>query len=186
MIWGLGFLPLPNIESCLMLDHMTFLQKLWDKGVDIAAAVIATTISAGIAALVATLTWRWNRHRDLKFEEEKLRLQQRVGEQKDIKDRKREGQERYERLERQRVVLAGEALNTKNSDEQADILDRWFEWMKDNNLERLPLNLHMMHDFRDSSSTLRSVSDQSRNPDPRKTAKKLADFIGLHTASGRS
>jgi hypothetical protein len=50
-------------------------EKLWNKGVDIAASVIASTRSAGIVALIATVAWRWKRIRDLQFEADKQRQQ---------------------------------------------------------------------------------------------------------------
>jgi hypothetical protein len=58
------------------LGHLALtpvLLKLWDKGVDIAAGVITSTLSAGVIAVIATITWSWKRNRDLRFEAEKQR-----------------------------------------------------------------------------------------------------------------
>jgi hypothetical protein len=39
----------------------SFLHKLWEKGVDIIASIVASTVSAFIIAGIATLTWRYKR-----------------------------------------------------------------------------------------------------------------------------
>ena len=77
------------LPALVMLLH-----KLWDKGVDIAAAVIASTLSAGIVATIATVTWRWNKRRDLKHEEEKQRQQQRIAAEHDEEQQRKAAHER--------------------------------------------------------------------------------------------
>ena len=61
-----------------MLAELNPLQKLYNKGVDITAGVITSTISAGIIAIIATLAWRWKRKRDLRHEEDKQRQHDRI------------------------------------------------------------------------------------------------------------
>jgi type VI protein secretion system component VasK len=64
-----------------MLADVPFWLKVRSRGIDIAASVIASTISAAIIAIIATFTWRWKRNRDLRFEEDKQRQQQRLAEE---------------------------------------------------------------------------------------------------------
>jgi hypothetical protein len=60
-----------------MFADLTLLQKLWNKGTDITAGVITSTISAGIVAVIATIFWNWEKRRDLRFEADKQRQQHR-------------------------------------------------------------------------------------------------------------
>jgi hypothetical protein len=90
------------VALSVMLADPTFVQKLWNKGVDIAASVVASTITAAIIAGIATLTWRYKRKRDLELEDAKQRQHDRVALELEHEKRKRDYRERIKRLAKER------------------------------------------------------------------------------------
>jgi hypothetical protein len=52
-------------------EIVSALQKLWWKGIDISASVIANTITAIIVAIIAEITWNRKRKKDLQLERDK-------------------------------------------------------------------------------------------------------------------
>jgi len=123
-----------------MLAHLPFLQKIWDKGVDIGAAVIASTISAGIVAGIATATWRWNKRRDLKHEEAKQRQQHGIAAEFANQERQQEAQERLAGLIEERKNLATAAQRAGNHEELAELWERYVAWMESRHLQNLLRN----------------------------------------------
>ena len=55
----------------MMMDAVPVWQKLWWKGVDISATVIGNAISAVIVVILAEITWKRKRDKDLEFERAK-------------------------------------------------------------------------------------------------------------------
>lgn len=116
----------------------SFLQQLWNKGIDITASVLAATLSAGIVAGIGTLAWRWNKRRDLKHEEEKQRQQHRVAEELERASRDREIQETRDRAQR---VIQG-FVNATATEEPSELAVRFFKWLRQEKL--VELNSHIM------------------------------------------
>jgi hypothetical protein len=49
-----------------MFIGASFLQKVFDKGIDITASIIANLASAVVVALTGLALWKWNKRRELK------------------------------------------------------------------------------------------------------------------------
>src|ERR1035437_5995309 len=94
-----------------MLADPSFWQKFCSKGVDIAASVAASTISAIIIAGIATLTWKLKRRRDLRLEEDKQRQHNRIALELEREKRVADRRALVKRLARERddwvAVIAG-------------------------------------------------------------------------------
>ena len=96
-----------------MVADVPFWQKLWNRGVDVAASVIASSITAAIIAIIATFTWRWKRNRDLHFEEDKQRQHQRLADEFAKQERQRVAGEQHDALSQQRENLAAAMLEAE-------------------------------------------------------------------------
>jgi hypothetical protein len=135
------------------LINNPFWHQLWNKGVDIAAGVITSLFASAIAAVIVTFVWRkWNRYLDLK------------------------------RLEQQRAALAQGARKAHNYIEQADLLDRYFGWMKEKDLDLLPENVKIITKFKPWAEVTRTAGaiDGNLYQDPKiaeKSAKDIAAAI---------
>jgi hypothetical protein len=58
-----------------------FFDKLWNKGIDIWAGIITSTVSAAIIAVIATAAWRFKLWLDLKNDEAKQRQHHRINQE---------------------------------------------------------------------------------------------------------
>lgn len=86
----------------MLPDLPPFLQKLWDKGIDISASVITSVI----ITLIALAAWRVKLRLDLKAEEAKQRQQHRISEELAAPVQAREAAERRRALRTQCESLA--------------------------------------------------------------------------------
>jgi hypothetical protein len=142
-----------------MIADLPFWLKLWNKGIDIAAGVLTSTLSAGIVALIATWFWRWKRSRDLKFEADKQHQQHAIAEDLAHKKHTVEELARRSLLSQELEALLETFTNAGspgNPDRVQDAWDVWTAWLKKNQLEYLPdnrkiLNKWEVHNFRQVS-----------------------------------
>jgi hypothetical protein len=123
-----------------MLADLSFWEKLWNKGVDVAASIVASTISAFIIAVIATLTWGFKRRRDLELEEDKLRQKNRLelefAKQKQTED----DSNRLRQLEKVRDDFASAAASAPTPKGLQDVWDRYLRWLHDKGLLSLRKN----------------------------------------------
>jgi len=120
-----------------MLADPTFVQKLWNKGVDIAASVVASTITAAIIAGIATLTWRYKRKRDLELEDAKQRQHDRVALELEHEKRKRDYRERIKRLAKERDDFVAALESSANPVRIQELWDDYLRWLYSNKLQSL-------------------------------------------------
>jgi len=131
------------LSTLLLVADLPFWQKLWNKGVDIAASVVSTTTSAAIIALIATWTWRWKRKRDLRHEADKQRQQHAIG--KELLAKENRDREAQLKLELDPLVAKfSEAANTGNADLLQGAWDTWLGWLHQNQLEYIPANRRIL------------------------------------------
>jgi len=149
----------------MLADVPTFFHQLWNKGIDIWAAIIASTISAGIVAGIATAAWRWNKRRDLRHEEQKQHQQNRIAAEFAEQRRVLDEQARQRRLaeELSIFITQGKEIPSKHAGMQgliclADLWDTYLAWLKENKLEHLPSNLAILNEYREWSRGLRGGS----------------------------
>jgi hypothetical protein len=143
----------------MLAELLPFLQKLWDKGIDIGAAVIASTISAGIVAGIATAAWRWNKRRDLRHEDAKQRQQHRIAEELAEQTRRTEDRARHQRLSAQRATFADAMAKPIRQVEAAELWDQYLTWCRTDQLDLLPRNLSVLNGYSQMSSGLRGMDD---------------------------
>ena len=143
-----------------MIADLPFWLKLWNKGVDIAAGVVTSTLSAAIVALIATWTWHWKRNRDLKFEADKQRQQHAIAEELAHTKRADEESARQSILRQELEALLRDfesAGSPGNPDRVQDAWDTWGNWLKKHQLEYLPdnrkiFNKWAVYNFRQANS----------------------------------
>jgi hypothetical protein len=141
----------------LWLTDLTFGEKLWNKGVDIAASILASTISALIIAGIATLTWRFKRKRDLKLEADKQLQHEEIALKLERERRRTDQRDRVKRLARERdefaAAVAGAPIGR--------ILDQgvrgYYEWMNNEGLTNLPGNQRILAALANLDVNLRFV-----------------------------
>jgi hypothetical protein len=143
-----------------MTADPSFLHKLWDKGVDITASVVASTISASIIALIATWTWGFKRKRDLRLEADKQLQHHRIEQELETHEanelalRARDARER----ELTALVKSFEAASGEGSAVRLhEAWDMWLKWLYSHNLEYRPKNQEIIRawgsvDFRNANS----------------------------------
>jgi hypothetical protein len=123
-----------------MLAYLTPLQKLWNKGVDITAGVITSTISAGIVAVIATIFWNWKKTRDLRFEADKQRQSLSIAEEIEAAKRREAARQNRQRLAKEMEILATQA-ETASPEVLIDCWERYARWVDTSPLNILPRNL---------------------------------------------
>ena len=147
----------------MLVADLPFWQKLWNKGVDIAAGVATSTISAAIIALIATWTWRWKRKRDLKHEADKQRQQYAIAEELAENRRARENRDRQLQLERELQSLAAKFTDAGTSG-NAELLqgawDTWLSWLHKNQLEYMPANRRIIDGWAIYAEKFRAATSQ--------------------------
>lgn len=132
-------------------------QQLWNKGVDIAASVIASTISAAIIAFIATATWRWKRSRDLKFEEDKQRQQNRVVRDLAEETRRVEAAALHEKLKADTAEFIASMARAHTSQEIASEWERYVSRLQSNDLMKYAGNRKIVNEV--IPYNLRGLSD---------------------------
>jgi chromatin segregation and condensation protein Rec8/ScpA/Scc1 (kleisin family) len=128
-----------------MLGELPWWVKLWYKGVDIAASILANSVSAAIIAVIATLTWRWKIRRDLSFEEDKQRQQDRVTRELERQKRRDEHRERVKTLSEDRDRFVSAILSVPSVDRLQTEWDRYLKWLTLNGLVNLPANQSILN-----------------------------------------
>jgi hypothetical protein len=128
----------------------SLLHQLWNKGVDIAATVLGTTISAGIVAGIGTLAWRWNKKRDLMHEAAKQRQQHKIAQELDSAKSNREIQDVRDRAKRTIEVF----VNAVSTEEPRELAVRYFVWLRREKLD--VFNHHIVSE--EASLTARPTS----------------------------
>ncbi len=120
-----------------MLAHLPpFIQKLWDKGIDISASLIVT----GVTALIALASWKIKLWLDLMADDAKDRRKNKRDQEFARERQKEQFRDRDARLLRERATLADEAAKVVLKIEFLSVTDRYTEWLKSNQLEHLPAN----------------------------------------------
>ena len=123
--------------------------------------------------MIATLTWRWKRKRDLQQAEEKQRQEIRITAEETASVRRQAAKERLEQLGLQRDAFANQVAQVMNGHQLADLVDRYFQWLASNEIQHLPENLKTLSENPRLSSHLRNAT----SPDVRGIATKIEACI---------
>ncbi len=153
-----------------MVVDPSFIQKLWNKGVDIAAAVVASTISAAIIAGIATLTWKYKRRRDLHLEEAKQRQQYRIAGEMKAEDQRAERREYIKRLGRELDDFVRAMAGATDGERIDDVWYRYGLWLEQNEITLLPGNQRVLSNVgnvsrsidRSAEAVAKDISEQVR------------------------
>ncbi len=125
----------------MLVSLPAYLQKLWDKGIDISEGILVATVSAGIATAIALLGWKIKLHFDLKAEDERRRLRR---------------AERRARLEQEREALAGTLaaaiLRGDLSAINSTVLN-YETWLQ--KYELLPVNAHLLNSVKEQANEIK-------------------------------
>ncbi len=140
-----------------MLTHLPFLQKIWDKGVDITASVIASVIIAGLALLV----WKLKLRLDLQAEAQKQRQQHRLQQELAEELQRSAAWARYLVLNEQRDAHAASVQACTKTTELLAAVGRYEEWLRAENLQNFPQNIDFMKAIDGERENLRR-SDHTR------------------------
>ena len=120
-----------------MVGHLpSLIHKLWDKGVDIAAALIVS----GVTALIALASWKVKLWLDLKADEAKHRRQHARDLEFERERSQRDAFERDQRLQKERETLADEASAVMLKSQLQSVMARYTSWLETNDLEHLSTN----------------------------------------------
>jgi hypothetical protein len=146
----------------MLVADLTPLQKLYNKGVDITAGVITSTISAGIIAFIATLAWRWKRKRDLRHEEDKQRQHDRIANQIESEKRKQAAHEEREQMKAAIEMLASRVETAQTAAYVAEYWENYLKFLIVNRLDLLPGNLRTISERAAWGHALRSMTTQQQ------------------------
>jgi hypothetical protein len=138
----------------IVLADPSLLQKIWDKGVDITASVISSTLSALIAAVLALIGWRIKLWLDLRANEAKLRQEQELKREFERETLKRTFRERHNRLARERDQFVETIRAQPDSFHVSRTLGRYRDWAVRNELVELPGNQAILNELEATSRTL--------------------------------
>ena len=120
----------------MLIYAPSLIQKLWDKGIDITAALIVS----GITALIALASWKVKLWLDLKTDEAKHRRQHEREKEFELERREQDARERDKKLRKALVILADEAAAIKLKSQLQSVMDRYTSWLKSNDLENFSTN----------------------------------------------
>lgn len=140
-----------------MLAQFPFLQKIWDKGLDITASVITSVIIAVLALLV----WKLKLRLDLKAEEQKQRQQHRLQQEFSEEPQRKAAWQRYLVLSEQRDAHAASVQACTKTTELLAAVDRYEGWLQTENLQNFPKNIDFMHAIAGERENMRR-SDHTR------------------------
>ena len=135
----------------------SFLQKLWDKGVDIVAGIITSVLASILIALIGLAGWRFKLLLDLRAAERKQRQEHRVGQELERERLRQEARAQHTRLIKERDGFA-DAVRTQGRQGQAELWDRYLRWMELNGLQHLAGNGHF-YELAGWASGLRIASE---------------------------
>ena len=141
--------------SELVVGHLPpFLQKLWDKGVDIAAGLIVS----GITAVIALASWKVKLWLDLKADEAKHRRQHARDLEFERERSRKDALERDERLQKELLILADEAGKVMLKSQLQSMMTRYSSWLTTNHLEHLSANAQNLSEIASWASLTQSAA----------------------------
>ena len=123
-----------------MLASFPFLQKLWDRGIDITASVITSLIVAAIALL----GWEFKLWLDLRADEAKLRQQHRIEEERAARKSRQDERDRHFRLKSERCSHANAVAAATKAYELQSAWGGYKTWMTTNELLSIPGNPELL------------------------------------------
>jgi hypothetical protein len=127
-----------------MSADLGFIDKLWNKGIDISAGIITSTVSAAIVAVIATAAWRVKLWLDLKNDEAKQRQQHRIKQELEAPEHKMAEVARVTRLQAELKPLVEHLKAAANGPDLQIAWDRYADWLRGNDLQYLPDNQKVM------------------------------------------
>ena len=151
-----------------VLASFPFLQKLWDKGIDISAAVITSVIVAGIAALF----WKFKLHLELKSDAAKQRQHNQLQREFDEEHATQEAELKRQRLEFERATHSGIIARVRTADALIPAWEQCAEWMRREGLLALGGNGALMVTVAEEAESMR------QNAHTKRLADTLSKAIG--------
>ncbi len=160
------------------LAMTSLISKLWDRGVDIGVGAITSLFVAGIVAGAGLLFWKLKLRLELSAEKEKKEQQNRMDDEREAAQRELETQRRHERLTAERENFARSAISAENNIALARLWGEYFNWLRDNGLDRLKRNLDVLTHH---SGWTRALESPGSFPLPQveRDRTRMADLIRL-------
>jgi hypothetical protein len=123
-----------------------FLQKIWDKGIDISASVLANLVSAFVVAIIGLLLWEWNKRRELAAEREEWNH--------------RQAEDRLVTLQDLKNEIEGFALQAEESgpSEAVATAAEWRQWIRQSKLMPIGSNTKRSLNWQEAEGRFSSVN----------------------------
>jgi hypothetical protein len=125
-----------------MLAESSYLQKLWNRGVDIGVGVITSVLIAGVGLLF----WRFKLRLDLRADERRQRQQHRIAEEIEAAKRREAKRELRDRLRVEMDLLAAQAEAAADAFQLARCWETYLQWLLENQLNLLRGNLKTVNE----------------------------------------
>jgi hypothetical protein len=133
----------------MVLPDLSPLEKLWNKGVDIAATTVASTLSAVLVATIALVGWKWKLRLELKKEEASQRQKERINDELAHERTTAARRDQADRLQAQLAALATEAMNIREGIDVEILSHRYVDWLEETKLTMWKQNLARFNRWRD-------------------------------------
>jgi hypothetical protein len=116
-----------------MAVDLSYLQKLWNRGVDVGVGVV-TSVIIGFIGLLFYRGKLW-------LDEQRQRQEIRIAAEEAARVRHQEAQDRRRGLVDEREAFLTAANNAGNQHDLAEVWDAYLAWLESQELHRLPVNL---------------------------------------------
>lgn len=123
-----------------MSAELGFIDKLWNKGIDISAGIITSTVSSAVIAVIATAAWKIKLGLDLKNNEAIQRQQHRISQELEATVRRTVEVERVKRLQAELKPLVEHLRQAASGPELMIAWNKYADWLERNNLQDSPAN----------------------------------------------
>lgn len=166
-----------------MLQNHSYLQKLWDKGIDISANVATSLIAAVIVGLVGLAFWKLKLRLELRAEETKKKLHYRMEDERAEKAKRRDAAERDETMRREleEIALAVEAALTLGA--QGVAWKNFEGFLRRCDIQRIQANSELAAGWKTWTLTMEKAAGFSAAPPH--NAVKMAELIRATTLPSR-
>ncbi len=138
---GHGSGPEILVASNEVAVELSYLQKLWNRGVDIGVGVITSII----VGLIGLAFWRAKLWLDLRAAAKMQHQQHRIAEEFETEKRRQAARVRRDNLRTAMETLAKRAETVSNAFQLADCWEHYYQWLLDNQLYQNPRKLQDRH-----------------------------------------
>jgi hypothetical protein len=142
-----------------MLPDISFATKLWNRGVDIAASAIASTISGAILAIIAGVAYFIKLRLDLKHDASKQHQAIQIANEETQKRKRAEYDANIVVLKRDQHNMAAAMGSAPNQQRMQELWNDYRDWLKRNGLAHLPGAINVLAQHSQYSDKLINLTD---------------------------